>query len=134
MTKLFLLTHGIWGPALKEAAESIVGTLAEVQCYPLLPDDALATYIDNIEKSLPSNNDVLLLTDLRGGSTTNVAAIFCQKYGLKALTGLDLNMLIAADNQRQTKQGEELVDAILEDSKTSVIKIHHLFGRKRGEK
>lgn len=114
-TEIFLLTHSHWGDALKEAAETIVGPIRNCKQFALMPEDALADYIGKIEQCIEEEEQILMLTDLLGGTSSNVAAIFCQKNNnVMALSGLSMEMLIAADELRDEYAGEELIIKILD--------------------
>lgn len=55
----------------------------------------------------------MLLTDLAGGTPSNIAGVYAKKYGtVYAVCGLNMEMLICADNLRNTYYGGELVDKI----------------------
>lgn len=114
-TEIFLLTHSHWGDALKEAAETIVGPIRNCKQFALMPEDALVDYIGKIEQCIEGEEQILMLTDLLGGTSSNVAAIFCQKNNnVMALSGLSMEMLIAADELRDEYAGEELIIKILD--------------------
>lgn len=113
-TEIFLLTHSHWGDALKEAAETIVGPIRNCQQFALMPEDSLADYIRKIEQRIEEERQILMLTDLLGGTSSNVAAIFCKKNNnIMALSGLSMEMLLAADELRDEYTGKELIIKIL---------------------
>lgn len=65
----------------------------------------------------------MLLTDLAGGTPSNIAGVYAKKYGtVYAVCGLNMEMLICADNLRNTYYGGELVDKIENSSKRKNIK------------
>lgn len=116
MTELMLLTHGDWGASLVESARMIVGTIHGVRVFPLYPEDALADYTEKIRQALEKadGQEILMLSDLNGGTTSNVAAVFGRTYeNVSAVCGLSMEMLIAASELREELEGRELAKAVL---------------------
>ena len=65
-----------------------------------------------IEKS--KGQDILLISDLNGGTTSNVAAVFSKTYeNVHALCGLGMEMLIAAEELREELSGKKLAKEVL---------------------
>ena len=79
--KILLLTHGGWGKALLKGASMILGKIDFVDEVALLPEMTLPEYMEkvkNVVEKMPE--DSLILTDIFGGTTTNVAAKLGRDY------------------------------------------------------
>ena len=116
MTKLLLLTHGCWGEELIKSAELVVGVIRDAETFALEPEDALADYMEKIRAVIEKSKgqDILLISDLNEGTTSNVAAVFSKTYeNVNAVCGLGMEMLIAAEELREELKSKELVKAIL---------------------
>lgn len=114
---IILLTHGRWGEELIKGAEMIVGSIKNIYAFPLFPEQSVKDYLSKIEtvlKDMPTQ--AIILTDLFGGTTSNVAFVLSKKYRCHVISGLDIAMLIAADELRNEYLGVELVDKIIEVS------------------
>lgn len=117
-TKLILLTHGNWGKELVEAAEMIVGKIRSCQTLGLMPEHAAADYGARLEKAMEGEEEILLLADIKGGTPSNIAAVYAKrKEHVQAVCGLSLEMLLAADRLRAEYSGRELTGRILEEVK-----------------
>lgn len=95
--KILLLTHGGWGKALLKGASMILGKIDFVDEVALLPEMTLPEYMEkvkNVVEKMPE--DSLILTDIFGGTTTNVAAKLGRDYNIKVYSGLCAPMLIEA--------------------------------------
>lgn len=95
--KILLLTHGGWGKALLQGASMILGKIDGVEEVALLPEMTLPEYMEkvkNVVETMPE--DSLILTDIFGGTTTNVAAKLGREYNIKVYSGLCAPMLIEA--------------------------------------
>ncbi|MBZ2175993.1 hypothetical protein K8M07_12160 [Schnuerera sp. xch1] len=98
-TKILLLTHGGWGMSLVRGVEMILGKIDFVKEVPLLPNDTLLDYKKKvIAISEKMSEDSLILTDVLGGTTTNVAAVVGRQRGIKVICGLNAPLLITASS------------------------------------
>lgn len=117
-TKLILLTHGSWGEELWKAGEMIVGKIRFCKALGLMPEDAVADYRVRLEKELEGETKVLILADIKGGTPSNVAAVYAKRNEhIHALSGLSLEMLLAADRLRNEYSGRALAGKIVEEMK-----------------
>lgn len=114
---LLILTHGKWGIELIEGAEMICGSLENIFAFPLMPDQSLVEYVKPIEEILKNApEESIILADLFGGTTSNIAAILSSKYNILAVTGLNLAMLITASEVRGKYEREEIWEKLLNSS------------------
>jgi len=122
---IFLLTHGSWGKYLLESTESMVGKIDHIKYYFLLAGDRLDDYQAMVEADVKEAEEegILLITDLKGSSTYNIAAALCLRYSICAVTGLAMGLLINADELRDGHSVETLADALVKESAESVINV-----------
>ncbi|MFV0380956.1 MAG: PTS sugar transporter subunit IIA [Breznakia sp.] len=135
-TKILLLTHGGWGMQLVESLGMILG---KVSCTHEIPLKAEYNFSEYYEKVLSYVNTIsensLILTDLFGGTTSNVAAKIGKDTGIKVLSGLSSPLLLEACSQLQF-QGVIDFEAVLkvgEESCKDVVK-EIIQQMKKGEK
>lgn len=136
MTGLLIVTHQNLGDALIDAAEFILGAR---------PDALAAVSIDlneNAEKlrkkiakgieSVRTDNGVLILTDMFGGSPSNLSYSFLEENAVEVLSGVNLPILIKALKIRQEKPLAELAAEVENYGKKSIcIASGILKGNKR---
>jgi mannose PTS system EIIA component len=95
MIGVVVATHGNLAQELIRTAEAVVGPLAQVT-----PVSVVATAPDvrrDIETAIGSidqGDGVLLLTDLLGGSPTNLCLSFLADRNVEVVTGVNLPMLL----------------------------------------
>ena len=98
--QVLLLTHGGWGMGLVESAKMIIGAVDFVHEIPLTPEATFSEYYievkDFVEKVPPNS---IILTDLFGGTTTNVGAKVGKEKNIKVISGLNAPLLIEACSQ-----------------------------------
>ncbi len=114
---MLILTHGKWGTELIEAAEMVCGSLKNIFAFPLMPDQSLIEYVEPIEEILKNAPEgSIILVDLFGGTTSNIAALLSSKYNVLAVTGLNIAMLITASEVRGKYEREEIWEKLLNSS------------------
>ncbi|RKL63642.1 PTS mannose transporter subunit IIAB [Thermoanaerobacteraceae bacterium SP2] len=112
MIGILIVTHGEFGKELLRSAELIVGKQEKVLCLGLNHGDDIYQLKENVKhsiKELDTGKGVLVLTDLFGGSPSNVAAANLKDLKFKSLTGVNLPMLIEALISRQDHDLSEIV-------------------------
>lgn len=124
---ILLLTHGKWGEELIKGAEMIVGPVKNIYAFPLDMEQSVEGFMLEVEERLKENPAAIILTDLFGGTTSNVALMLSRKYKCSVLSGLDIAMLIAADEYRTRYKGGELLDAILKKTRMNCQNLNDLM-------
>ncbi len=112
-TWILILTHGDAGKELVKSAEMIVGELKDVYAISLLPEMSSEDLANQVKEKLDeAPKGTLILTDLFGGTPSNVTNALSSQYEIYGVTGLNIAMLIEADFSRKTMSGSELARAI----------------------
>lgn len=137
MINFLILTHGYFGAYLVEAAEEIAGHQNDVEVISILPRQTLeevrAKAREAIEK-LGSPEGLILLTDMAGGTPTNIALPLVKDRPKTAvLSGINLYMLISAFSHRKTMGFEALTGKLIEDGRKSVCDIKTIFAELCGK-
>lgn len=112
-TKIVLLTHGGWGEALVSSLEMIFGAIDCVHEIPLKPAYTLPEYMGMVREYVDTISErSLIITDLFGGTPSNVGAAIGNQTGIKVFCGLNAPMLLEAVSEL-SGDGELDFDAIL---------------------
>ncbi len=110
----------------------ICGKIENVYTFPLLPEHSTKDYTEQIENLLQdAPKGSIIIADLFGGTTSNIAAIISSKYDVIALSGLDIAMLIAVDELRGKYLGEELTDKILRKSINNCKDLNKMLNKEK---
>jgi len=114
MIGLVLVTHGNIGPELLTALNQIVGPQAQAQAIGIGADEDMDQCRERILtaiKEVNSGKGVVLLTDMFGGTPSNLAISMMPKTNALVLAGVNLPMLIKLASVRGT---HALLDAVKE--------------------
>jgi len=137
MIGIVIATHSHLGNALIDAAEFIIGSK---------PDDVVPVTIDlneNAEKlrekiaegikNVHQDEGVLILTDMFGGTPSNLSYSFLEEGRIEVLSGVNLPILIKALNSRDKMELNTLATTLETFGRKSITLASGILkGNKRG--
>ena len=92
-----IVSHGQVANELLAAAEAVVGNLSNITAVSIGWHDDVELAQDEIARAIKNVNagvGVLLLTDMFGGTPTNISAMFLKAGEVEIVTGVNLPMVI----------------------------------------
>ena len=113
MIGLVLVTHGRLAEEFKAALEHVVGPQQQVGAICIGPDDDMEQRRDDILAAVKDVNDgsgVVLLTDMFGGTPSNLAISVMDGTTIEVIAGVNLPMLIKLASVRQEGTVAEAVE------------------------
>ena len=118
--EILLLTHGDWGKYIIEAGKMIVGNVDRVSQISLNPADTFEEFYEKVEKKVSEMKEgSLIITDIFGGTTTNVAAKLSLSYNINIISGLNAPLLFEALLNIDAINEDKVLDSIVEEGKDS---------------
>ncbi|MBS0478033.1 MAG: PTS sugar transporter subunit IIA [Proteobacteria bacterium] len=112
MIGLVLVTHGRLASEFVTAMEHVVGPQEHVEAIGIGPDDDMEARRADIAKAIAKvdrGKGVILLTDLFGGTPSNLAISLLDRGRVEVIAGINLPMLIRLASARKTMQ---VIDAV----------------------
>lgn len=124
MVGILVLTHGELADEFLKTAR-MIGLSSEervraVSVDPLTPPDSLRDTLGKVIREIDDGDGVLILTDLFGGTPTNLSLSFLTEGKIEVVTGLNLPMIIKAVNGRETSDVRELARVASEAGKENI--------------
>jgi mannose PTS system EIIA component len=98
-----IVTHGNFATELVSAAETIVGDIRHVTAVSIGWHDDVNIAREEISRAIERVNEgagVLVLTDMFGGTPTNIACTFLGHAPIEVVTGVNLPMIIRLAEQQ----------------------------------
>ena len=98
-----IVTHGNLAVELLSAAETIVGDIQHIQAISIGWHDELELARESIGKAIElvdTGAGVLVLTDMFGGTPTNIVCTFLGSAPIEVVTGVNLPMVIKLADQQ----------------------------------
>ena len=118
--EILLLTHGDWGKYIIDAGKMIVGNVDRVSQISLNPADTFEEFYEKVEKKVSEMKEgSLIITDIFGGTTTNVAAKLSLSYNINIISGLNAPLLFEALLNIDSINEDKVLDGIVEEGKDS---------------
>jgi PTS system mannose-specific IIA component len=97
MIGLVLVTHGALAQEFRAAVEHVVGPQEQMETISIGPDDNMEKRRQDIVDAIgavDSGKGVVLLTDMFGGTPSNLAISLLEKDRVEVIAGINLPMLI----------------------------------------
>ena len=123
MIGALVVTHGHLGQELVAAAEMIVCEISHIKAVTIGwhydVNDAQAEIEKHISE-VESGSGVLILTDMFGGTPSNIALSFHNPGMVDVLTGVNLPMIIKIANQKEGDTLQSLARTVRDQGRSSI--------------
>ncbi len=138
MIGIVIVTHSQLGEALIEAAAFILGRKPEATVAVSVDlnenPEKLRKQIEKAIKQVRQEKGVLILTDMFGGTPSNLSYSFMEDGKVEVISGVNLPILIKANSTRQEKELSALAVALEAFGKRSIsLASGILRGNKRSQ-
>jgi PTS system mannose-specific IIA component len=133
MIGVLITTHGSLGSELIRAAELIKGKLEGVSHVSVDQKkgmEDLKKEIGQCIRKLDQGKGVLILTDLFGGTPSNISLSFLKEGKLEVVTGVNLPMLLKLDEKRQEMNLKDFASYIKDYGKKNIYLASEVLSKK----
>lgn len=124
MIGIVIVTHSQLGDALIDAAEFILGTRPDTMVSVSINlnehVDKLRKKIAEAIKKVDHNRGVLILTDMFGGTPSNLSYSFLEEGRIEVISGVNLPILIKAVDIQKEMELNELAEHLEAYGKKSI--------------
>ena len=131
MIGLVLVTHGRLAAEFVVAMEHVVGPQSAVEAICIGPEDDMELRRADIAKAIRAvegGRGVIVLTDLFGGTPSNLAISLMQPGKVEVIAGINLPMLIRLGGARKTMKVTEAVAAAREAGRKYITVASEVLG------
>ncbi len=131
MIGMVLVTHGRLASEFLVAMEHVVGPQKKVECVRIGPHDNMEerrAEIAGAIRKVNSGQGVILLTDLFGGTPSNLAISLMEPGTIEVIAGINLPMLIRLDGARKSMSVADAVRAAKEAGQKYISVASELLG------
>lgn len=123
MIGLLIVTHCDLGKEFLKAAEFIVGRMDDIDVISITQaskSEEIRKMIEDKIAVLNKGKGVIILTDMFGGTPSNISLSFLEDEMVEVLTGVNLPMIIAIVQNRSDMELSELAAKAEEAGKVSI--------------
>ncbi len=131
MIGLVLVTHGNLALEFIAAMQHVVGKQDQVEAVCIGPEDDMETRRAEILQKVEAVNKgdgTIVLTDMFGGTPSNLAISIMEKAKVEIIAGINLPMLIKLCSLRKDKSLKESVNGAQEAGKKYITVASQLLG------
>ncbi|PZO89883.1 MAG: PTS fructose transporter subunit IIA [Sphingomonas sanxanigenens] len=131
MIGLVLVTHGRLAAEFLTAMEHVVGPQSEVEAICIGPEDDMELRRGDIARAVEAvdkGRGVILLTDLFGGTPSNLAISLMVPGKIEVIAGVNLPMLIRLEGARKTMGVKDAVAAAREAGRKYISVASEVLG------
>ena len=125
MIGLVVLTHGQMAAECLRAAEMIIGPIAAARAVSIDRSwsvEEASSALDRALTEVDEGSGVLVLTDMFGGTPTNIAAGFLEERHIDILAGVNLPILIKAAGARLQMDLAPLTEFLRDYGRQAVLR------------
>ena len=125
-----IVSHGQVANELLAAAETVVGSMNHIAAVSIGWHDDVEMAKDEIAravKKVSMGSGVLLLTDMFGGTPTNISAMFIKQNEVEIVTGVNLPMVIKLASQTREMTLVEMAKEVEEQGKQAICRTSQLL-------
>ncbi len=123
MVGMLVITHRRLAEELIDTAELIVGKIDNCVGLSLDPDrpvDELRQQITNAMNEVDDGDGVIVLTDMFGGTPSNLSLSFLNYKGVEVVTGVNLPMLLKLAHSREGEKVDKLARVVKDYGRRSI--------------
>jgi PTS system mannose-specific IIA component len=124
MIGVVIATHGNLANELLDTAKFIIGDVSSVAAVTLDPSASIETFQKSIKdaiREVDKGSGVIILTDMFGGTPSNIALSFLEKGKVDVITGVNLPMLVKfMQSVNDERPLEEVAADIVEYARKSI--------------
>jgi len=103
MIGVIIVTHAEFGETLRKAAEGIVGRQEQCLTFSVTTDLGMNSIVEALDegiKNVDTGQGVIILTDMFGGTPSNLSLSFLGTRRLEVITGVNLPLLLKIFSNR----------------------------------
>lgn len=131
MIGLVLVAHGALADEFLAAMQYVVGPQKRIATVGLFPKDDIQQRREEIVRKVHEVDDgsgVIVLTDMFGGTPSNLSISIIEQGNVEVLAGLNLPMLIKLSGLRETASLKEAVEAAQDAGKKYITVASKFLG------
>jgi PTS system mannose-specific IIA component len=118
-----IVSHGQVANELLSAAETIIGNFKHITAVSIGWHDDVEAAKNEIRRAIERVSEgggVLMMTDMFGGTPTNIASMFLQQGEVEVVTGVNLPMVIKLASQAPGAGLEEVARLVREQGRQGI--------------
>ena len=124
MVGVLLMTHGHFAEVLISTAEEIVGPIENIRAVSVNAEDDVETIkgiISRVMQEVDQGDGVIMLTDMFGGTPSNIGLSFLSQDEVEIITGVNLPIVLKLARERDGKTLPDLASLLKKRGRESIV-------------
>jgi fructoselysine and glucoselysine-specific PTS system IIA component len=133
--KFLIATHGNLATGVKSTLDIIIGQTENVfliEAY-VKENKGIESDLAALLKKLGKNEELIIFTDLLGGSITNQAVRFTRGRNVHIVSGFNLALLIEVLMAETSTPAEEVIESAIQNAKEQIVYVTKLMTPNQNE-
>jgi len=134
MVGVLVVSHGKLAEAFISSVQSITGNLQNITGVSIWPTERKEEARERIKRKVTEVDDgdgVVILTDILGGTPTNLSLSFLNDEKVEVVTGVNMPMLLTLSSYRMRKSSREIGTLLKKSGRRSIVLAKEILGRRR---
>lgn len=129
MINILLVTHGNFGRELLKSSELIIGSIENAESISFEHGNSFDELLDKVREAVErlSKDDLIVFTDMYGGSPFNAVARVANNKSFYHITGINFPLFIDIAVNRDAYSLEEIAEKIIKNGKKSIVFVNEKF-------
>ncbi len=129
MISILIVSHGNFGKELLKSSEMIIGKIQNVECISFNLGDKFTDLCKEVEESIKKvgNNDLIVFTDMYGGSTFNAVDKMMKSSNFYHISGVNLPLFMDIALNKDSYSMDEIIEKIIKNGKKSIVFVNDKF-------
>jgi len=129
MISILIVSHGNFGKELLKSSEMIIGKIQNIECISFNLGDKFTDLCKEVEESIKKvgNNDLIVFTDMYGGSTFNAVDKMMKSSNFYHISGVNLPLFMDIALNKDSYSMDEITEKIIKNGKKSIVFVNDKF-------
>ncbi len=129
MINILLVTHGNFGKELLKSSELIIGPVENAESISFHHGESFDSLLKKVEEAVSRNSeeDLIVFTDMYGGSPFNAVSRTMKNNNFYHITGINFPLFIDIAVNRDSYTLEEIAEKIIKNGKKSIVFVNEKF-------
>lgn len=132
MRKFLIATHGSFAAGIKSSLEIIAGPTENVFLIQAYTDGnkSIEDELKGVLQNITSDDELIVFTDLTGGSITNQAVQFALKENVYIVSGINLPLLLEVILADPDAPVTDIIEAAILNAREQIVFVNKLINPK----
>jgi fructoselysine and glucoselysine-specific PTS system IIA component len=129
MRKFLIATHGSFAAGIKSSLEIIIGKTENVFLIQAYTEEnrSIRNELEEVLKNIDNHDELIVFTDLAGGSITNQVLEFALRQNVYVIAGISLPLLLDIILADPDTPADEVIETGIANARDQIVFVNKLL-------